>query len=488
MALLTVAALVLVGCTRHNPASCCTSDAQCQTLGLDQMYACATNLVCDPEGACVAPECQTAADCTSPGAPLCVGQLCVASCTGDGDCDGIAGMSYCSSEGTCVACTENSQCTSDAPVCDGTSHSCRGCAEDSECSGGVCLEETGTCSEDANVVFVISIGGIDAGTCTRASPCASFQYGLQQINTTRNVLYIEGGVFSIGSTPVTIDKGVYVDASETLLTASGSGALFNVTSIQPVTISNASLSRNVTVGSFGRVTFYNMQFTGAVLSTSGGTLAVEDSKITGGGVTCNNGTSSLDGVTLDAQATNNAIETTDCTVTIRRSNLKTSADQVLGVTGGTLTVENNLIVQTDNGQDLMAILQVAPGSTLRFNTIVTTALASNDGSALACDSGLDATSNIFAYESMHPITDTSLGCTTRYSLFDSVALSSETVGTMNKVGDLSTFFVDTGSGNYHLAPSSPALQSGEPNLGVTTDFDGNPRPTMQPDIGAFEAQ
>ncbi|MCB9766881.1 MAG: right-handed parallel beta-helix repeat-containing protein [Candidatus Omnitrophica bacterium] len=46
-------------------------------------------------------------------------------------------------------------------------------------------------------------------------------------------------------------------------------------------------------------------------------------------------------------------------------------------------------------------------------------------------------------------------------------------------------FVDSANGDYHLESDSPCINSGT-DTGLTTDFDGNPRPIGRYDMGAFE--
>jgi hypothetical protein len=482
-----VVAIVDGSCTRHNPLSCCTTQAQCQMFGLDKPYACDSSLVCNANGTCVMPECQTSADCASTTAPVCIGQLCVPLCTSDTDCVGIANKPHCATDGACVGCLANSDCGSDAPICDATARACRGCAQDSECTGGVCLEATGKCQLDAGVIFVIGNGGVDSGTCTRAAPCATLQYGLLQVGPTRNVIHVDASVLALGSSTVTISNTVYIDGTNTTFTGTGSGALFDISGFNHVVLSNATVSQNVTVEISTALTAYNVHVVATTLDSTGGTIIVEKSTFASGaqtaGVTCKNGSTTIAASTFDAAT----ISTTNCGLTLQGSKLLRTPSAAIETSGGLVTIENNVVIVPDGFSDAMTILSGSPGSTVRFNTIVNTTATASDGSALACDSTITVTSNIFAYNSLHPITNMGVGCTTRYSLFDSTALPSETAGVMDKVGDVSTFFVDSVGGDYHLGPNSPALKSGEPNLGVTKDLDGNPRPAMSPDIGAFQA-
>jgi hypothetical protein len=54
---------------------------------------------------------------------------------------------------------------------------------------------------------------------------------------------------------------------------------------------------------------------------------------------------------------------------------------------------------------------------------------------------------------------------------------------LNPEGDL---FVDKILHDYHLSPTSAAINKGDNTLGITTDHDGNDRSDGEPDIGAYE--
>src|SRR3569833_4170264 len=117
-----VCALATTACTKHNPASCCTSPLQCASVGLNEMHECQGIDVCNSDGTCVPPECVTSADCKDPSMPLCSNQVCVATCTDDSQCS--AATPHCGSAGACVECTASGQCPSTTPVCDTTTYIC----------------------------------------------------------------------------------------------------------------------------------------------------------------------------------------------------------------------------------------------------------------------------------------------------------------------------------------------------------------------------
>jgi hypothetical protein len=127
------------------------------------------------------------------------------------------------------------------------------------------------------------------------------------------------------------------------------------------------------------------------------------------------------------------------------------------------------------------------GSVIRFNTFINTTALPSDGAALGCDATVAVTSNIFAYNSGHPITGV---CAPKFSVFDDVSQTS--AGTGNQVTGIDTIFVNRASGDFHLSEGSKARGAAEPGQEtmVTSDFEGNPRPSpagTPSDSGAFEA-
>lgn len=438
-------AIAAAGCSKHNPLSCCTTQAQCQMFGLDKVTPCADSTrVCDQSGTCVAPECTTSADCTSSSAPVCVDRLCVAACTQDMDCTGVAGKPYCATDGSCVACTQDTQCTPDAPVCDGTSHACRGCQADPECPGGLCLEADGTCVPEAQAIYVFQVG-TDAGTCTKSAPCLTLGYALEQVSATRNVIHLAGSGFGLTSN-LMIDKPVYIDGTQTQLTnGSSTGPLLTLAPNlgAPVVLSQLSLMPSsgtaVSGGAGDSLRLFDVTTSGEI-DVSSGTIEVNKSSFTGTGmaINCMNGTTTVTSSTFSGPA----LDSTNCQLTVRNTKFVTDGPTV-SAQGGTVTIENNLLIETDALGDSMNVKSVAPGSVVRFNTFVNTAAVESDGTALACDASVTVTSDIFAYGSMHPHGYSPV-CPTQYSLYDTVALPQYTGGAGDKVGDSAGFFREHG--------------------------------------------
>jgi hypothetical protein len=153
-------------------------------------------------------------------------------------------------------------------------------------------------------------------------------------------------------------------------------------------------------------------------------------------------------------------------------------------TGGLLTVENNIFVVPSEFADVIRVGSLAPGSIAAYNTIVNTSAVMQSPVAISCDATLNVTSNIIAYNSPNPMSGD--GCVAHASLFD---LPGAPDAPGNPSGNVTTFFKNRQSGDFHLAVGSPASGIGEPNI-VTVDFDGNLRPSpagSRPDVGAYEA-
>jgi len=174
----------------------------------------------------------------------------------------------------------------------------------------------------------------------------------------------------------------------------------------------------------------------------------------------------------------------NCQMTVEKSRFDMFNDGSIGVQGGFARIENNLIVNAVELDDSMYVTGVAPGSTVRFNTFVNTSGIASDGTALACDGTPAVTSNIFAYNSRHPLSPADT-CAARYSLFDATTSSEEAVGAGNHTADAAAFFVDRLRKDFHLGPDSPARGKAEPGLGVVDDIEGHRRPVAA-DVGAYQ--
>ena len=440
--------------------------------------------------------CDSAAQCTDPAAPFCVNGACQAACAVNSDCTDPV-RDVCASDGMCVGCVMNSDCDAMAPVCDSGERSCRGCEKDSECPGGVCIEADGTCVADAQVAFVTMMG-MDQGMCTRAAPCATIPYAVS-MSGTRQVVHVLGGSLSTSSLVFTADR--VLDGEDTTLSAGGQTTIA-VGMAAKVTIEGfritaptmgTPLPPAITAGNGTRLRLWGMTISGdggIAVNASGSDLTLSRSHIGSLSlqnpmhVYCPNSKALVDRNQLEMTIVSD--NNTQCELTVARNRFESSRDGSVQLSSGRLVMENNLIIHRDGFNDSISLGTLFSGSTVRFNTVVNTTAVASDGSAIYCNAGVIVTSNIFAYNSGHPITGM---CETRYSVFDTVAVTS--AGTGNQVTNIDQIFVSRSGGDYHLSSTSAAKANAEPGLSmVKVDLEGNPRPNptgSNADSGAFEA-
>ncbi|HWO21989.1 MAG TPA: choice-of-anchor Q domain-containing protein [Kofleriaceae bacterium] len=486
--LLAAAALLSVaaGCTRRDPDFCCVTADTCAAAGLtDELRPCEIGQACNAY-ACVAAECATSADCASPEAPRCLDGLCVAGCTIDDDCAGVAGRPRCDVRvATCVGCTAGDQCPAERSICDVEARACRGCTADDECASGVCIEATGACAAEDAIIYVME-SGTDAGTCPKAAPCQTLAYAMGLTSPARSVIRIVGGQFHLGNNSIYLRNAVTIDGSDTTLTygslpaitVGGAGILEGVRLAS--TQASMTLIEIIAGGSLGLSHFLIED--GRIEIAAGGVLDAVNITLRSGEVRCNFGgtlalkKSNLEQVYVDSS----------CKLVLAESRVepRSGAQPTAALFRGESSqlIENNVFIGSGVETYLMFI-GGASGSTFRFNTVVNRSSVLGSAIAIGCDDGVDVTSNIIAYNSTSPVS-----CVARYSLFDTAAAQEVSRGVGNRSAEIGTFFRGRQAGDFHLTPKSPAIGFGEPGL-TPNDIEGNARPAplgTMPDVGAYE--
>ncbi len=469
-----------IACTKPNPEVCCVTEDQCTVLGADELRPCGVGQACGADFSCVAAECVTSADCPSPDAPVCSLGLCVENCRVDDDCADVEGLPFCADDGVCVGCLDASTCPTEAAICDATSRACRGCELDAECPSGVCLEADGVCADESAVLFV-SNAGTDAGTCTSTAPCEKIAFAIPLVTSTRNVIHVVGAL-SRDTATITLDRAVTIDGTGTRFTNPATGPMFAKTfgpaaTIEGIDIVNPNSVVAITVAASTALRLHATTLSKANV-TSSGSLEISGSTIREfTSITCSNATLTADNRRFEGLQSR--IFSTACQTTIRGNRFIDVFD-VLDVDGGFLTVTNNLFTVPDQLTDSIQLNNLAVGSVFAFNTIVNTSGVTSSGGAITCDSTVDLTSNIIAYNSTLPL---NTGCTAVSSVFDLPGAAS---AGSNPSVDAATLFVNLPLGDFHLSATSAARGLGEAGI-VTIDLEGNPRPAAMPDVGAFEA-
>ena len=443
-------ALVLAGCYHPNPA---------------------TGVPCAPDLEC--PDGQTCNTLANP--PVCVVG------GGSGGLDAPMAGDAPAGDAQGPQCTLDSDCagTAATPICDATTHTCRGCIADAECTGGVCEELAGTCVPDAQVVFLSPAPvGADAGTCTRAKPCASFNFAFQQLSASRTVVRIGDGSYSDGAhlsstTGEVVLSGEDRDPAGATITSTNPGGVIQLdlgtdAVLEGVTIANAPGD-----GIFAR----GQLVVSRVTVTSSGGMGINVSGQT-------NTTLSL----LDSRIATSQLQG----VYSSKGNVDLERDYVLGNLGGgihvqqgTVTIVNTIVAQNGTTSSSIGGIRLdnpfAPS--IVHDTIAYNQNSSGSLSApgLQCNSSLTVTNLIFADNGTLGERPYSSLVAPTHSLFEG---STAPQGMGNRTG--SAAFVDVTAGDFHILSSSAAIDAAATSS-VNVDIDGDVRPYgAGPDIGADE--
>jgi predicted outer membrane repeat protein len=172
-----------------------------------------------------------------------------------------------------------------------------------------------------------------------------------------------------------------------------------------------------------------------------------------------------------------------------RSNLSGALAVDLPNTRGTLRVTNSLfarnIYTTGTGAADMRLFDL--NATLLHNTFADGVTVAGVGSLILFRTDLDARNNIFAnYNVSVTPGQTATAVLDTNVLFNAPAAVSPAITNTNPItGDPA--FANAAANDYHIGFASSARNAGL-NVGVTSDFDGQPRPIgPKPDVGFDEA-
>lgn len=347
-------------------------------------------------------------------------------------------------------CAGPADCTGSLPICDLTTTYCRACRADAECgTNEVCVESAGTCHNDSNALF-IAPGA--SGSCTRASPCSLASALAQAANNQKIIVVLDGtyaGTFTLSSfTPnsLTLSGTDNNPAGAVITPPLGDGLTISASSktiiVEGVTVATAP-GTGVTNSASLTLAYVVIRGSGQVGVTSSNALTLVDS-------------------TVQNSATQ-GVEVTGGSVEIRRTSIHGHAGGGLSITGASYTIENTIIANNGlsgsayGGVRITNVDGLTP-QVFQFNTVAAN-VASISEAAMTCPATLAVDSSIFT-QPFGP-------CTATFSLMP---------GT-------DPLFVS--AMDFHLQPSSPAIDMANPDATIVDDVDGQNRAGAR-DIGADE--
>jgi hypothetical protein len=374
-----------------------------------------------------------------------------------------------------MGCVTTADCTNLAVgVCDQTTHTCRGCLQDSECLGHVCVESTAACVDPSNALFVAPTGS-DASTCfTEGAPCLSITGALNKLTGNRRTIRVADGTYTESwvfgtSNPVVISGTTPSSANTTVnfaATGFGTGTHDHVveSSGTPLTLEGIT---------FENATNEGVRLTSGAAKSTLFAVAIRGSV---GGIDCNNCDLTLvrstvgpnTGIGIAASGAGPILH-------VERCNVHNNAGVGLALNSSTYNVTNTFVV--DNNDGGVTIDTPGANSHFQFNTI-----ANNTSATLPvgvrCATATALSNTIVANNGAAPQIAAGT-CNATYSLFDD---ATGAPGTGNRTG--APVFANTG--DYHIKNGSVARSNADPGATLNVDYDGETRPQGARDIGADE--
>lgn len=361
-------------------------------------------------------------------------------CTSDRECPSAAPRCALA-QGICVDCLSGTDCgDANAPLCDPSTHTCRGCLVHADCSSQACLPD-GTCGDDDTVTYVAPTGS-ETGTCTFAAPCATVMRAHSFVTGTRKYVKLSGTVTELQRISFQLADVVWLADADATLTADGD----------------------------------------PMVDVQGGMLAIYDLELvcigTGRALrVSSDGSLQLRGVYIHGCG-KRAVEVNGGPLVVDRSVIAENAGGI--ETGsGAFSITNTFFVRNGN-EGAVKIEAPAPASNrFEFNTVVDN--MANTGSTAGRTGGVECpNSNLMAVRFNIIARNTGYYTNTRGGCDFSQSIVTDDITPLAFVSPTTAPF------DYHLTAPSVAVDAAAAST-VAIDVDGDPRPYGgESDIGADE--
>ncbi len=378
------------------------------------------------------------------------------------------------------ACTDSSTCAAADPICDQTTHTCRGCIADTECTGGVCIEYNGKCVPDANVLFVGMMGS-DGGSCTRMAPCATFGYAFTLVNATMYVVRVGDGNYvepihlpsNGGATQVVLSGEDRDPAGATFSPLTSPGMLFDG-------------GTNVLLEGF------------AVMNSPGDGIQARGTLVASRLDVSNNSSNGINQSSMDASGGMRVVDSKltnnqQLGVLSGKGYVDVERDYVIGNQGGgirtqqgPITIINCIVAKngslTSNVGGLRLDNLTVAGSDIELDTVAYNSIqAGTNAPGVQAGNTVAITNMILADNGAAGSAQMSSNVAVTHSLFEG---GPQPQGMGNKTG--SPAFKDITNGDFHITAGSMAIDNATTTT-IGVDIDGETRPYgAGPDMGADE--
>lgn len=383
-------------------------------------------------------------------------------------------------------CTPGS-CGADAPICDGQTGACRGCRADAECGGAdACTEYDGLCHGESSVIFV-SANGNDNNKCNHGQPCKTFSAAFNVLAADRRIIQVAPGAYmSTGTTLVSVQdqngriviSGDDSDPSDTTLTSLSNGTNNPITIfvngntdvvIEGITVSGGA---NHGVHDNGALLLSHVVLSSnaqrGIDSSNNASLHVYDSQI-------------IDNKDLGISAQDGSLE-------VLRTAILRNHDGGIFTNKTTFAIEGSIVARngsalSGNGGIRLSNLNGLP-QRIAFVTVANN-LAANLVAGIQAEGTVAIENSIVVDNGDTESDQISLGCSATFSMFS----GTDTPFGQGNIASGQADFRDPTSDDFHLAPTSKAVDAADPSATGLVDIDGDARPQgARCDMGADEAR
>jgi len=372
--------------------------------------------------------------------------------------------------GTCVECVQNDQCAA-GETCDASSHTCRACSVDADCASDVCDTETGTCLDEATVLYTAP-NGPDSGTCTKGTPCSLVQANALADLTRLNVKLAPG---AYSAHIILTNKTLVFFGTGATINGQGTNATFEVDDgahLRIVGATVAAATGNATIrceGAAGATHILEL-FRATIVNNSSTLLGNPCAMTVKQSVIRNTGTA------FHLVLVPPTVATFD-----RTHFIGAGGGGLAAFAGCDVHITNSLFTKVGNAGSSDRGTFAGGNFTVDFSTIVDSIVqcGSTGGGALKLTNSVVRNTIAGQGDALQGINE----CGS--AKFNVVFPSAAPLGSTNLIADPQ--LKNIAAEDYHLLVTSPALDHGDPASTVGVDFDGTARPQgAGRDSGALE--